>query len=207
MSDDLAGHDLPPPDTAGHDQPSPATQFTLTVEEAVLRYAQLGHPRNPRSIRRFCQQGTIDCRKVRTSNFSELYLIDPASIERHAKEIAETFPIVPQDMSAHDLPSPDMGGHGQLRPDTKVESIHDDRYVALLEKVNTDQAEQLKTKDEQLKIKDTQIAAMLERDRETNFLIRGLQTLLGLPERQEPAATHATSNDSPTQEPPLSTAL
>ncbi len=50
--------------------------------------------------------------------------------------------------------------------------------------MNADLTDQLRTKDEQLKIKDTQIAAMLERDRETNFLIRGLQTLLGLPERR-----------------------
>jgi hypothetical protein len=64
----------------------------MTVEEAVTRYAQLGHPRNPRSIRRFCKQRTIDSRKVRTSNFSELYLIDPASIDRHVKEISEKPP-------------------------------------------------------------------------------------------------------------------
>ena len=50
------------------------------------------------------------------------------------------------------------------------------RYVGLLEKVNAAQAEELRIKNEQ-------IAALLERDRETNFLIRGLQTtpLLGAP--------------------------
>ena len=37
---------------------------------------------------------------------------------------------------------------------------------------------QINVKDEQIKVKDTQIAAMLERDRETNFLIRELQTQL-----------------------------
>jgi len=190
MDNLLPGHDLPPPDMAGHVQPQPDTQFTMTVEDAVLRYAQLGHPRNPRSVRRFCQQGTIDCRKIRTSSFSEMYLIDPVSIERHAKEISETFPTVTQDIAGHDLPGPDMSGHVQPRPDSKVE-ISDDRYVVLLEKVNADQAEQLKIKDEQLKIKDTQIGAMLERDRETNFLIRGLQTLLGLPERRQSDSQHS----------------
>src|ERR1700674_3276763 len=105
MNDQPAGHDLPPPDTTRHVQQTVPTHFTMTVEEAVIRYVQLGHPRNPRSVRRFCQQGTIDCRKVRTSNFTELYLIDPASVDRHVKEIAETFPIV------HDQPSPAMTGH------------------------------------------------------------------------------------------------
>lgn len=39
--------------------------------------------------------------------------------------------------------------------------------------------EQLKVKDEQIRVKDEQIAGMLERDRETNILIRGLQDNLG----------------------------
>ena len=187
----IGGHDLPAPDMAGHDQPIPPAKFTLTIEQAALRYAQLGHPRNPRSVRRFCQQETIDCRKVRTSNFSELYLIDPASIDRHAKEISETFS-VQQDIAAHNLPSPAVAGHDH--PNSKSISApgYDPRYVELLEKINSDQAEQLKTKDEQLKIKDTQIAAMLERDRETNFLIRGLQALIGLPDRREPSAAEST---------------
>lgn len=190
MSEDPAGHDLPTPDTSGQAQQVPPPPFTMTVEEAVLRYAQLGHPRNPRSVRRFCHQGTLDCRKVRTSNFSEAYLIDSNSVDRHAKEIAETFSFTSKGIAAHDLPSPDKSGHDLPGPDTKFEFHGDARYVALLEKVNGDQVEQLKTKDEQLKIKDTQIAAMLERDKETNFLIRGLQTLLGLPDRREPPVTH-----------------
>lgn len=39
--------------------------------------------------------------------------------------------------------------------------------------------EQLRVKDDQIKVKDEQIAAMLERDRETNILIRGLQDRIG----------------------------
>ena len=30
----------------------------------------------------------------------------------------------------------------------------------------------------QIEVKDTQIAALLERDKETNYLVRGLQTML-----------------------------
>lgn len=39
--------------------------------------------------------------------------------------------------------------------------------------------EELRVKNEQIKVKDEQIAAMLERDRETNILIRGLQDRIG----------------------------
>ncbi len=52
----------------------------------------------------------------------------------------------------------------------------------------------------QIDVKDTQIAALLERDKETNFLIRGLQTmlapLLGRGSEDEPFRTahHDTRN-------------
>jgi len=39
--------------------------------------------------------------------------------------------------------------------------------------------EEIRVKNKQLEVKDTQIAAMLERDHETNVLIRGLQNQLG----------------------------
>ena len=39
--------------------------------------------------------------------------------------------------------------------------------------------DQIRVKDEQIRVKDQQIAAMLERDRETNILIRGLQDRIG----------------------------
>jgi hypothetical protein len=45
------------------------------------------------------------------------------------------------------------------------------KYVALLERINEQQAKEID-------IKNQQIAAMLERDRETNILFRGLQALL-----------------------------
>ena len=45
------------------------------------------------------------------------------------------------------------------------------KYVALLERINEQQAKEID-------IKNQQIASMLERDRETNILFRGLQTML-----------------------------
>jgi hypothetical protein len=71
-------------------RPCPARQFTLTVDEASERYAQLGHPRNPRSVRRFCQHGKLLCVETQTDNFTKAYLIDPTSIDRHVQEIDET---------------------------------------------------------------------------------------------------------------------
>jgi hypothetical protein len=158
----------PGPDVSGQDRLQPDRQFTLTVEEASERYAQLGHPRNPRSVRRFCQHGKIHCVETQTDNFTKAYLIDPTSVDRHVKEIEETYSRSRPDTSGLVQPRPVSD---RIEPAPAIAPSDSSRYVELLEKVNTAQAEEIKIKNEQ-------IAALLERDRETNFLIRGLQTML-----------------------------
>ena len=81
-----------------------------------------------------------------------------------------------------DLPRPsaadrDIGEHiiperqSALEPDTSG-------IVALLERENAGLREQGEFFRRQIEVKDTQIAALLERDKETNYLVRGLQTML-----------------------------
>lgn len=160
--------DQPGPAVSGQDRPQPDRQFTLTVEEASERYAQLGHPRNPRSVRRFCQHGKILCVETQTDNFTKAYLIDPLSIDRHVQEIEETHSRSKPDMPGLVRPSP---VNDRIEKPAANMPAENSRYVELLEKVSVAQAEEIKIKNEQ-------IAALLERDRETNFLIRGLQTML-----------------------------
>ena len=50
--------------------------------------------------------------------------------------------------------------------------------VAVLERENALLREQKDFYRNQVEVKDTQIAALLERDKETNYLVRGLQTML-----------------------------
>ena len=50
--------------------------------------------------------------------------------------------------------------------------------VAVLERENASLREQGDFFRHQIEVKDTQIAALLERDKETNYLVRGLQTML-----------------------------
>jgi hypothetical protein len=63
------------------------------------------------------------------------------------------------------------------------------RYVAGLEREVERLLEDKKFDREQINTKDSQIAALLERDRETNILVRGLQQmipqLLGIAPRQQ----------------------
>jgi hypothetical protein len=156
------------PDLSGQGRTEPDKQFSMTVEEASALYAQLGHPRNPRSVRRFCQHGKLLCVETQTDNFTKAYLIDPASVERHVREIEETYSRSRPAETGHDRPSP-ASDRPSISPTTGKTN---DRYVELLEKVNTAQADEIKIKNEQ-------ITALLERDRETNVLVAGLQKMLG----------------------------
>ena len=79
----------------------------------------------------------------------------PRPSAAHPDNVAE---IVPTRQSA---PEPDTSG-----------------VVAVLERENTLLREQKDFYRHQVEVKDTQIAALLERDRETNYLVRGLQTML-----------------------------
>lgn len=157
------------PAVSGQDRLEPDRRFTLTVSEASDRYAQLGHPRNPRSVRRFCQQGKLLCVETQTDNFTKAYLIDPASIDRHVQEIDETHSRTRPDTTGLDRPGP-VNDREEIKQRSNAPADNS-RYVELLEKVNEAQTGEIKIKNEQ-------IAALLERDRETNFLIRGLQTML-----------------------------
>ena len=71
---------------------TPDTDFTLTIEEAVERYARAGLPRTPRSIQRYCAKGHLDCRRIETQ-FGEKYLISPASVDKHIAYIEEVRPV------------------------------------------------------------------------------------------------------------------
>jgi len=137
------------------DQPRPAAtsrdDYTLTIDEVATRYEAAGHPRIKRTLQRYCAKGHLDCVRQETP-FGDQFLVTPASVARHIAQIAELAATV----------SP-----GEPRP-----AAADDRYVTQLESENTF----LKT---QVSAKDTQIAALLERDHETNALIHGLQRMLG----------------------------
>src|SRR6202030_523430 len=71
---------------------TPDSEFTLTIEEAALRYEHSGHPRTNRSVQRYCAKGHLDCRRIETP-FGEKYLITAASIDKHIAYIEEVRPV------------------------------------------------------------------------------------------------------------------
>ena len=173
---------------------SPDSDYSLSIEEAVERYAHAGHPRTPRSIQRYCAKGHLDCRRVETQ-FGEKYLIAPASVAKHIAYIEEVRPVA----SVRDLPRPVASAvAGQdsdqdprmgppTSPDAPRQAAADSRYIERVEGEN----EFLRA---QILVKDDQIKDLTERARETNHLIAGLQKmltpLLGRPaEHADPATT------------------
>src|SRR6202162_4277957 len=63
-------------DQSRHAATSPDSEFTLTIDDALERYARAGLPRTPRSIQRYCAKGHLECRRIETA-FGEKYLIAP----------------------------------------------------------------------------------------------------------------------------------
>jgi hypothetical protein len=84
------------------------SDFTLTIDEALERYARAGLPRTPRSIQRYCAKGHLQCRLIETE-FGEKYLIAPASVDKHIAYIEEVrLAATSPDLSRHDATSRDQ---------------------------------------------------------------------------------------------------
>jgi hypothetical protein len=168
----------PPRTVATSRERSPDHQYVLTVEQAAELYAKAGHQRTQRAIQKYCALSKLDCHKVETET-GEKYMVAPYSIDRHVAYINEvrtapngrgqTRPVA----NLRTMENKDNEGANSLeqsRTDAPVRSP-EDRYVVLLEKEN----EFLRG---QVSVKDTQIEALLERDKETNTLIHRLQAML-----------------------------
>jgi hypothetical protein len=192
------------PDEPRHNAPDAArptaTEYPLTLEEVSRLFNDAGLPRNVRTLQRYCAAGRLDCIKEETAT-GLAYFVDPVSVERAIKQLAQLHGLTdevrqsatPEEMSHHvaqvaapspmpDTPRPsaadrDNGNEKPLERQSAPESDMSGR-VALLESENTLLREQKDFYRNQVEVKDTQIAALLERDKETNYLVRGLQTML-----------------------------
>ena len=177
-----------------------ATRFSLTLDETAARFADAGLPRNIRSLQRYCAAGRLDCIKEETVT-GLAYFVDPESVDKAIVQLAQLHGIT--DDVRHSAPASDVSHivapvvepkesidtpratatdrdkdpketserRTPLQPDTS-------RFVAHLENENSMLRDQVVFLREQVGVKDTQIAALLERDKETNYLVRGLQTML-----------------------------
>jgi hypothetical protein len=171
-----------PSDMSRQDATTTDSEYSLSIDEALLRYDHAGHPRTARSVQRYCAKGHLDCRRMETP-FGEKYLITPASVAKHIAYIEEVRPTATgrdeprhvatnvvartQDDEPRPEPSinPDTPRHVATGPDMTG------KYVERLEGEITFLRGEIATKN-------AQITELSERSRETNVLIGGLQRML-----------------------------
>lgn len=107
----VSGASRTEPDRAG---------YTLTIEEASELFAEAGVPRNPRSVRRFCQIGALDCITMETPTGSR-YMIGRSSVDKLITEKLQALrfgqvrstPVI----AGQDRTEPDMSGHNRPAQD------------------------------------------------------------------------------------------
>jgi hypothetical protein len=191
MTDDqLRQEPATTPDLSRHVATSDDSDFTLSIEEALERYARAGLPRTPRSIQRYCAKGHLDCRRIETA-FGEKYLISPASIDKHIAYIEEVRPVATsRDLSRHVATSDDKENDAQQveeqrqTPPTSPDHPRQEPATTpdLSRQVAAEYVTRLESENDflrkQINVKDDQIKDLTERARETNHLIAGLQKML-----------------------------
>ncbi len=192
---DATAHDVSRPDATALDN-----DYTLTIEQVADLYARAGHPRTIRSLQRYCAKGHLESRKRRPRSAASCISSLRQSVARHIAQIEElnTNDIVATspDASRH-VASPVVAQQSPALPDTSPATTDDtSRYVARLEHELEQAKDDREFLREQIDRKDKTIDALIERDRETNFLVRGLQEmltpLLRAPRQDPPNDNHFT---------------
>ena len=158
---DTAGGSRAQPGMTGYDRPELDTE-TVSIDETLLLFEAGRVPRNKRSIRRYCKERSMSCFKVDTEHGRQ-WMVDRESAEKYIIQLQQ----------AHDLSQrtePGTAGDSRLQPDTPG-------HVRPPGEAPETSEEVLFLRD-QVGKKDEQIASLLERDRETNILIKNLQSML-----------------------------
>jgi hypothetical protein len=204
-----------PTAATSHDTSRPAAtntdnDYNLSLEQVSEFYAKAGHPRTLRSLQRYCVNGHLDAQKIATT-LGDKYLVTPQSVARHIAQIEELNaldtvatsrafsrpvatapedvvpPVAAQESPKEPVPPPPTGDDNPRQETTGKRDTS--RYVERLEREVEQAKDERDFLREQIDRKDKTIDSLLERDRETNFLIRGLQDLiprLGMAHREPP---------------------
>lgn len=207
--------------------------YKLTLAEVQVRFTEAGMPRSYRSIQRFCERGRLDCLKTDTPNGEQYFVSEASvvraieelrqlwalkNLDGHVQPELATPSHVALDTATPTDPdtvrqSPTVSEQqgnvalgnatttvGKTREDTPGQTWTEpdavSKYVARLERDN-DRLEK------ELDVKNEQIAALLERDRETNVLVGSLQRmlapLLGTPDPRRTAREAPEYRESQSQ--------
>ncbi len=160
---------------------SPDHQYTLSIEQAAELYAKAGHPRTPRAIQKYCALSKLDCHKVETET-GEKYLVAPYSVERHIAYIKEVRTVATgRDQTRTDANVRTMENKDEMPTGQRTAANSRERtrlFAAPTTATSSASKRKMNSCASQVSVKDTQIEALLERDKETNTLIHRLQAML-----------------------------
>jgi hypothetical protein len=94
----------------------------LTIADAVELFAQLGTPRSKRSVQRFCEQGHLDCVRIKGPR-GDQFFINRESVERYAEELRQIEAIASLgDDARHDAPQHAVARYSTPERDKPVEA-------------------------------------------------------------------------------------
>jgi prophage DNA circulation protein len=167
--------------------------YSLTIDDAAIRYEHAGHPRTPRTIQRYCAKGHLECLRQETP-FGEKYLITATSVARHVAQIEELASTTSRDTARHAAAGVAGQDKQELGTEATTTGLDPSRHAAAVEAESSRYVGRLEGEVEflrtQVVTKDAQIKELTERSRETNLLIGGLQRmlapLLGSPDPHPP---------------------
>jgi hypothetical protein len=198
------------------EQPRPVANadeqaYTLTVEEAAALYEAAGHARTMRAIQNYCLRGDLTAIREQTT-YGERYRITPASVARHIEQIEQLSQAHRREQPRPDatvrtteiVDESDKGDGASVREQPRPDATND-RYVTQLESENVFLRAQNDRKDQQLERRDQQIEAMIQRDQETNYLIKRLSDgipMLAQPDRRGEEAQPMQYTDMPDETAP-----
>ena len=193
------------------EQPRPAANgdeqaYTLTVHEAAALYEAAGYGRTMRAIQKYCARGDLDAIREQTT-YGERFRITPVSVARHIEQIEQLSQSHRREQTRSAaavrgieiMGESDNGDGASVREQPRPDATND-RYVAQLESENVYLRAQNDKKDQQLERRDRQIEAMIERDQETNFVIKRLSDripMLAQPDRRGEEAQPMQYTDMP----------
>ena len=180
------------PDIPRYSAPQPAMSdrtHTLTLDDVAARFEQAGVLRARRTFQRYCETALLDCIKVDSATGPQYYVAEH-SVQRAIESIRALAALSSKsDTARASAPKPAMS-EPAIQHATATSEPAMTRYVQRLE-------HDLERAEKELDKKNDQIEALLERDKETNYLVRGLQQMLApllgapqTPSRGEAAIHH-----------------
>src|ERR1044071_4112410 len=97
-------------------------RHSLTIIDAVELFAQLGTPRSKWSVQRFCEQGHLDCVRIKGPR-GDQFFINRESVARYAEELRQIEAIAALgDDARHDTPQHVAARSSTPMRDTTIEA-------------------------------------------------------------------------------------